>query len=153
MSKRYASDTSVSVSRSRDELETTIAKYGGTHFAYATTPESAVILFVFNNRKVRFTLVLPDKFDKAFTHTPTGRNTRTDGERIKAWEQACRARWRALNLVVKAKMEAIECGITTFEEEFLAHFVTISGETVGQKILPELDRKLSDIRSNQLLLH
>lgn len=73
MSKRYASDTSVSVSRSRDELETTIAKYGGTHFAYATTPESAVILFVFNNRKVRFTLVLPDKFDKAFTHTQIGR--------------------------------------------------------------------------------
>ena len=38
------------------------------------------------------------------------------------WEQACRQRWRALALVIKAKLEAIDAEISTFEEEFLPFF-------------------------------
>ena len=36
------------------------------------------------------------------------------------WEQGCRSRWRAILLILLAKFEAIEAGISTFEREFLA---------------------------------
>lgn len=52
------------------------------------------------------------------------------------WEKACRQRWRALALCIKAKLEAVECGITTFESEFLAHIVLPSGETMADRALP-----------------
>lgn len=55
-----------------------------------------------------------------------------------AWEQACRQRWRALSLCIKAKLEAVAAGITTFEHEFLAHFLTGDGRTVGDHIIPQL---------------
>ena len=42
----------------------------------------------------------------------------------------CRQRWRALNLAIKAKLEAVESGIVTFDQEFLAHIVGPSGQTV-----------------------
>ena len=35
-------------------------------------------------------------------------------------DQACRQRWRALLLVIKAKLEAVTAGISTVETEFLA---------------------------------
>ncbi|WP_198651245.1 hypothetical protein [Salinicola sp. CPA57] len=57
-----------------------------------------------------------------------------------AWEQACRQRWRALALVIKAKLEAVESGITMFEEEFLAHIVLPNGGTVGGWMLPQIKK-------------
>ncbi len=55
------------------------------------------------------------------------------------WEQACRQRWRALALVVRGKLEAVEAGITTVEDEFLAHLVLPSGETFGEWAGPQLE--------------
>ncbi len=49
-----------------------------------------------------------------------------------------RQQWRALVLVVKAKLEAIECGFTTFEDEFLATVIMKNGQTVGEYARPQL---------------
>jgi hypothetical protein len=57
---------------------------------------------------------------------------------LEAWEQACRSRWRALLLCIKAKLEACAVGITTFDSEFLAHIVTGDGRTVAERIVPQL---------------
>lgn len=38
----------------------------------------------------------------------------------------------ALALVIKAKLEAIESDISTFDDEFLAHIVMPDGKTVGE---------------------
>lgn len=59
-------------------------------------------------------------------------------EDTKEWEQACRQKWRALALVVKAKLEAVESGISEFEEEFLAHIVLPDGQTVGRWMQPQI---------------
>lgn len=53
-------------------------------------------------------------------------------------EQQERQRWRALVLIIKAKLEAVESGITTIEEEFLPHIVTPTGETFGQWAVPQI---------------
>ena len=40
--------------------------------------------------------------------------------------------------MVKAKLEAIDSGIATFEDEWLAYLVTSSGKTVGEQLAPQL---------------
>jgi hypothetical protein len=41
-------------------------------------------------------------------------------------------------MVIKAKLEAVASGITTFDEEFLAHVVLETGETVAEQMIPKL---------------
>jgi hypothetical protein len=55
-----------------------------------------------------------------------------------AYEQAVRQRWRALVLIVKAKLEAIEAGIGTIETEFLSSVMLPNGSTVGEWVAPQL---------------
>jgi hypothetical protein len=49
-----------------------------------------------------------------------------------------RQRWRALTLTLKAKLEAVECRIETFESAFLPYMVLPSGKTIGEEIIPRL---------------
>lgn len=129
---RYAANTEVSSDRSRSEIEKILKRYGATSFAYMSANDRAVIAFEARNRRVVFTLPLPDLNAREFTHSSRGpRSASVAGA---AWEQACRQRWRALALAIKAKLEAVDCGITTFEDEFLAHIQLPDGQTVGQHI-------------------
>lgn len=133
---RYASTTTVSQEKSRAEIETTLRRYGATSFLYATNPENAMVGFIIGGRQVRFILPMPNPKDRAFTHHSRG--MRTANAAYEAWEQAGRQRWRALALVIKAKLEAVSAGITTIEDEFLAHTVLPDGSTVGQWAAPQL---------------
>jgi hypothetical protein len=139
---KYAARTSVSVEKSRNEIEATLVRYGASSFMYGWDVTGAVIAFVVNvegaqTRQVRFQLPLPSRDERAFTHHSRGRRTPTAAEEL--WEQACRQRWRALALVVKAKLEAVETGIATFESEFLSYIMLPDGLTVGQWIGPQLE--------------
>jgi hypothetical protein len=98
-----------------------------------------MIAFRMEGRFIKMMLPLPRKDDPKFRKTPSGRMRRDDDSTYKAWEQACRQRWRALALVIKAKLEAVESGITTFEEEFLAHISLPGGGTVGDFMLPQVE--------------
>jgi hypothetical protein len=133
---RYAADTSVSADRSRNEIEGTLKRYGASHFYYGTSPDKAVVAFAANKHRVRFDLPMPHESDLA--KSPKGRTRKASAIRV-ALEQATRQRWRALLLVIKAKLEAVESGITTFEEEFMAHIVLPNGSTVGEQLLPQME--------------
>lgn len=136
---RYAESTSVPADRSRAEIEKTLTRYGADQFLYGWDAECAVIRFRMNKRHVAFRLPLPDKDDPEIARTPGGRRQRSGEALLAAWEQAQRQRWRALALVVKAKLEAVESGITSFEDEFMAHIILPSGETVGQWMGPQIE--------------
>jgi hypothetical protein len=135
---RYAEHTSVSADRSRSEIESTLRRYGADQFMYGWDQTSAVVMFQADGRRVKFVLPLPDARSREFTHTPTRNTPRTTAQAEQAWEQACRQRWRALALVIKAKLEAVEAGITTFEDEFLANIMLPNGSTVGEWTRPQL---------------
>lgn len=136
---KFAADTSVSSDRSRAEIENTLRRYGADRFAYMSERERAVIGFEAHNRRIRFDLPMPDPQAREFTHTAAKSIQRTPAQAHEAWEQACRQKWRALALVVKAKLEAVEAGITTFESEFLAHIVLPNGQTVGAMAAPSIE--------------
>ncbi len=150
MMGRYAKDTSVTVERTKAELERVITKYGADSFATMSSASKgiAAIMFEMHDRRVMFELPLPtlDEFAESVTHVKAGgqqrshtrRTEHTPAQQKKLWEQACRQRWRALALAVKAKLEAVESGITDFETEFLAHIMLPNGSTVGKHMVPQL---------------
>ena len=134
----YAAGTDVSSDRSRAEIERTLTRYGAKQFMYGWDESRAIVGFVIHTRQVRFVLPMPDRGDPEFTRTPTGR-ARTDEKAIAtAYEQAVRQRWRAAALVIKAKLEAVESGIVTFDAEFLAQLVLPNGQTVGDSVMPNV---------------
>ena len=132
---QYAKNTNVSSELSRLEIEKVLIRYGADNFAYATTNGMAFIGFTMFDRQVKFILPLPKK--EEYRLTPTGRE-RSENSQYEAWEQACRQRWRALKLVIQAKLEAVECGISVFEDEFMSNIVLPGGQTVGEFMKPQI---------------
>ena len=134
----YAENTSVPVEKSKAEIERILQRYGADQFISGWDARRAYVAFRMQGRQIKFVIELPDKSDSDFTHTPGKRIKRTESKAFAAWEQACRQRWRALALVIKAKLEAVETGITVFEDEFMAHIVLPDGQTVGEYMRPQI---------------
>lgn len=147
---RYAGKTTIDRSSSVAELDRLVTRYGANGFAYGREDDAAWVGFRVGGRTVRLTVPMPDRNSAEFTETPTGK-LRAESTALAEWEQACRARWRAVVLVVKAKLEAIECGISTIEREFLVDLVLPDGRTVGQHVLPGVVASLESGRVVRLL--
>lgn len=135
---RYAKDTEVSSAKSRTEIEQTLTRYGATGFLYGWLEASAMVAFQMKNRHVKFVLPMPPRDD--FRYTPNQQRERSEDQISREFDKAVRQRWRALLLVIKAKLEAVECGITVFDEEFMSHIVLPDGQTVGQWMRPQIER-------------
>lgn len=134
---RYASKTSVSCEKSRGEIEWVLKRYGASSFAYMSEGVMAAIAFKVTNRAIRMIIPLPDP--KNFERNKLGHERNPDAA-LKSWEQACRQRWRALALVVKAKLEAVESGVATFEQEFLPYTLLPNGKTAGEWVIPQIKK-------------
>lgn len=143
MSTRYASSTSVSSDRSRTEIEQILKRYGADQFAYGWDQRGAMIQFRAHGRQVRFALPLPDRGSREFTHTPVSGQRRTPAQAEKEYEQAIRQAWRALVLLVKAKLEGVASGVVTFEDEFLAQTVLPDNRTAGEFMHPQIDHAIT----------
>lgn len=133
----YASSTSVPVERSRAEIERLLKKFGATRLVSGWDDTIARVAFEIFDRRVRFSIDIPKVED--FQLSPKGRKRSPQDQKL-AHEQELRRRWRSLVLVLKAKLEAVESKISTFEEEFLAFIILPSEETVGEWLLPLIDR-------------
>ena len=140
MTQRYANTTTVSPDRSKAEIENLLRRYGADQFIYGWREQQALIGFSIRGFQIRISLPLPDP--EGFNHTPAKGQRRSDSAAAKAYQQAERQAWRALVLVIKAKLEAAEAGITTIEEQFLADMVLPDNTTLSQRLLPELRQSI-----------
>lgn len=129
MSGTYAKGTTVSPEKSRNEIEQILRRYDADAFGYATDGARAKVEFRAHGRFVRFVIPLPTGADVPFS------SRSTTASRV---EQETRRRWRALALAVKAKLEVVDSGIATFEEEFAVHMVLPDGSSVGSWLLPKV---------------
>lgn len=145
----YATNTLVSVEKSRAEIETVLRKYGCDEFGYAAKPGQAMISFCLTSSqdtrlRIQMKLPLPPMQDFEYRPFRGSKRRNTPEEQAKEWEQACRSLWRALLLVIKAKLEAVTVGISTIEREFLADIVLPGGGTVGDSVMAQLPHLPSD---------
>jgi len=130
---RYAETTKVPTMQSRGEIEKLLSKHKCQQFGTAVDylEMKARVQFTAHDRIVRFTVAMPDpkKFRREQDHAQEERRI-----------------WRSLLLVIKAKLEAVETGIATFEQEFLANIVMPNGRTVADIVLPQIAESYSSGR-------
>ena len=152
---RYASNTTVTVDKSKQEIEKILRRYGATAFLSGWSGRVASIGFEIAQRRIQLRMILPDPKGPEFTRTPARGNLRHPDDAAALWEKECRRLWRALCLVLKAKMEAVESGISTIEDEFLAWTCLPDGRTVGEALRPalgaanELPRLVADLEAEK----
>lgn len=134
----YAENTSVPVEKSRAEIERLLSKHKCQKFMAGVDHEQhrATVQFQAHNRIIKFEIALPDPADPKYKRIKNSYLQRSASGVTKVVAQEERTRWRALLLVIKAKLEAVESGIATFEDEFLAHVLLPNQQTVAEYIGP-----------------
>lgn len=130
----YAATTSVSVSKTKGEIDGLLRKHKAAGFGVFEEQTRAMLVFEMSERRIVFHLPLPDQRDKEFVITARGKARSADAA-LAAWEQACRSRWRALFLCIKAKLES---GIESFEDAFLAQIQMPDGHSVSEHVKPRI---------------
>jgi len=113
----YAARTKIPADRTRFEIEDLMRRRGADQFFSGSDGDRAVLAFRLNGRHLRFSLPLAGV-----------RNA-----------QQTRSRWRALLLVIKAKLEAVDLGIITAEDAFLAETVLPDRQTVADYMRPQIE--------------
>lgn len=153
---KFAARTDVPAEKSRMEIEAILRRYGASQFISGWDETRAVIGFSLAGRQIKFILPMPSPEDEAFTTFRDRhgfKKWRTESSAQSQYEQAVRQRWRALALVIKAKLEAVESQITTVEAEFMAHIVLPDGSTVGDVMRPQIESAYETGRMPPLLPH
>jgi hypothetical protein len=144
--QNYASGTTVTVERSRMELDGLLSKHGASSRGIQCDDAAgiAMVAFIMGGHKYRIELPLPRlSLDVPAKAQPRGwsgwSSSRRSDYATKAWQQACRERWRALVLTVKAKLEIIKIGVSSVQREFMADLVLSDGGTLHQHIATALE--------------
>lgn len=121
----FAERTEVPVSKTRAQIEQLLERGKARQYGTAVDYEKlqARVQFRLHDRIVRFVIALPD------------RKKLGEGVRL---ERAERQRWRALLLVIKAKLESVENGIEAFEQAFLSQIVMPNDQTVSDIVMPQI---------------
>lgn len=132
---RYARDTYVRVDKSMSDLRKVTLRYGAKEFGVFDGETSCGVIFTFKDIRVKIALVLPtpEETRKNIAGAVMGAT-----QAKQAHEKAIRQRWRALVLVVTAKLEAVESGIETVEQAFMPYLVMSNNHTLGEMVLPQI---------------
>lgn len=145
---RYATNTTVSPEKSQSEIQKTLRKYGADRFGIMEEKTKAHVMFEYHGLSIQLSIDLPDESE--FTTTESGRS-RTNEAIETSRDQAIKQRWRALLLAIKAKLEAIECGISTVEKEFLAFMIMPDGRPLSDHIIPKIHQIVKTGKMPKLL--
>lgn len=154
----FAEGTSVSVEKTKLELERLLVKYGAKQYGTAHDEENgtALVYFKMSDRHIRLPIPIPQLTDwadpskgswdnrKLKKETPrTWDRMGADGKAAwvrKEWEQVCRQRWRCMLLIVKAKLELISMKLSDVEREFLADITLPDGRSIAELLKPVIER-------------
>ena len=133
--------TSVSVERSQGEIRKLLGKHGAGRFAFGEERDDvgqrwAGVSFTYGGRAVRMRVALKLVDEREVQAKAKRARAKTVNEiRDEAYEQEEKRIWRVLSWNLKARMVAVEEGVETFEEAFLAHLID---ERTGRTVYEEL---------------
>lgn len=136
--------TSVPVERSQGEIRKLLAKHGAGAFAFGEERDDigqrwAAITFTYATHAVRMRVPLKLVDERAVKAKAERATRKTAAEiRDEMYEQEEKRIWRVLAWNLKARMVAVEEGVETFEEAFLAHLLDrTTGRTIYQSLAEE----------------
>lgn len=116
-------DTNVEVERTQMELAKMLRAYGADQFGFSEAPEQAELGFRKGTLAVRMRVPIKPMTEEAARAWARSRRSSMDKAVAGRREQEARRVWRVLYWLVKSRMEAIEAGVETFEQAFLAHLL------------------------------
>jgi hypothetical protein len=135
----YAKGTKTEIGTTETQIKKMLQKAGAEAIAFMEERSRAIIAFHLNGRAIRFNLPLPQR--DQFTHSNYGARGMQPNKPStidNLWMQANRERWRQLHLCIKAKLESVEQNIELFDDAFLSQIVMPDGETIGEKVKPQM---------------
>lgn len=133
---KYAKTTTVSVAKSKVQVQELLTSWGITEFFFGTSIRGEGIGFAYNGRTYKWNVFIPEQKDL------------TD----KQQEQVKRQRWRILYMGLKMRLEEIDSGSESFEDIFLAKMCLPNGGTVSDFMkLPENQKHLEQSEMPKLL--
>lgn len=152
---KFAEGTDVPVERTRAELERLLMQHKATSTAVFNSAHEAAVAFEMLDRRILFRLRLPPKDAKEFTHgrvnQSSGLKRLSENAAEARWEKACRQKWRALLLAIKAKLVSVQEGVESFEDAFMAHVVMPDGQTIADHVRPRIASAYKDGKMVPLL--
>lgn len=140
----YAENTTVSVEKSKAELDALLRRHGAAQRVFGDDDERGTAFAVFRLADRHYRLEIPMPKLEDFSTRAKGERGRLFGKRSpdeqrKHHEQACRARWRAVLLVVKAKLELVAMGVSSIEREFFADLLLPDGRTMHRALAEQIE--------------
>lgn len=133
---KYAKNTTVAASKTKVQIQELLIDWGIVEFFFATNVRGEGIGFSFEGRLYNWNVLMPD----------------SKGLTDKQYQQAVRQRWRILYMGLKMKLEEIDSGSETFEDQFLSKMVLPNGGTVSDFMkLPENLKLIGQSKMPKLL--
>lgn len=132
--------TDVPVERSQGEVRGLLQRYGATQFTFGEAIVDGRTLigveFATAHHRVRLRVALKPPDEEALAVRARRARTKTLGElRAQADEQEAKRVWRVIAHNLKARMVAVEEGVESFEEAFLAHLVDAgTNQTIYERL-------------------
>ncbi|MGI3901256.1 MAG: hypothetical protein ACRYGP_13770 [Janthinobacterium lividum] len=127
--KPYAARTEVPAEKTRAEIEVLLRGESGTRIVTMDEAGELVVAWAAWGRWYKIVVLVESHLSA----------------------QERRAKWRALLLVIKAKIEAIHQGISSLEREFLADTIMPDGQTVAEWVEPQLAKAFDSGQMPKLL--
>jgi len=112
--KRFAARTKVSVQSSQAEMIKLLKKHGAEEYVTGESREGSAIIFTMRGYRIKIYVA-------------------HDSD-----EQELKRKWRLELMILKGKLERIMDEDTTVEREFLGDIMLPGGQTVSEKLLPQL---------------
>jgi hypothetical protein len=134
---RYAHGTTVTVASSRGEITGILAKHGVERQAWASEPEGDTLQFELDGHVYRLKIVRPtaqtlwEQWKEDGKGPITLKYLPNDDQVNAEW----RRRWRAIVLLLKAKLEFADGDTTTVARELLPYAVLKDGRTLEDAIM------------------
>jgi len=134
---KYAKNTTVPITRTKIQIQDLLISWGIEEFFFGTSPRGDGIGFKYEGKVYKHNVSMPPN-----------KNILSDRQ----YEQKVRQRWRILYMSLKMKLEEIDDGGISFEDQFLAMMCLPDGSTVGEFMkLPENIARLEETKMPKLL--
>lgn len=135
----YAHGTTTTIAESKQEIGRILTRYKAGVPIFHEEETVHHLQFSIGKRPILINLPVPPPLGPASKYYNNAERAKHVALRAKRDKEVQR-RYRALALVLKAKLEAVESGIATVEQEFLSDLLLPNGQRVGDAVGEQLVR-------------
>lgn len=133
--KRAYETTNVPVFKSQEELRGLLIKFGAMQFSFGEGRDWAGVEFVHEEQLVRLRCPLKQPTEREIKTFVQAAHVATSEAVVRLLDKEAQRVWRVLVWSVKARLVAVEEGLETLEQAFLAHLVDpASDRTLWQAV-------------------